>query len=51
MEIAQAGKQRKYEIRRKKFVKGMPKTQQLDYKAGHGKSQHESLGKKGLLKF
>jgi hypothetical protein len=43
MEIAQAGKQWKYEMRKKKFLKGMPKTlfniwvtQQLDSKARHG---------------
>jgi hypothetical protein len=43
-------------MRGKKFVKGMPKTlfnvwgtQQLDSKDGHAKSQHETLGKKGLV--
>jgi hypothetical protein len=58
MEIAQAGRQCKYEMRRKKCVKGKPKTlfniwvsQQLDSMARHGKSLLETSDKKGLVKF
>jgi hypothetical protein len=58
LENAQAGKQWKYGIWRKKFVKGAPKTlfivwatQQLDSKARHGKSRLETSDRQGLANF